>query len=98
MTLSQIRSARFAIGTMFETRHKRPKLCTVVDILTTYNNAGELVSIRYVATHEVLGQTVIDRDVVETTIAMGLIKSKDCQPCHCGDSEPHKFTDACIPF
>ena len=64
----------FAIGTKFKTRGKFPKLCTVKDILRTYNSANELVSIRYVATHEFSGQTVIDNSVVATTIAMGLVK------------------------
>lgn len=64
----------FPIGTQFKTRGKVSRLCTVVDILKTYNNAGELVSIRYVCSHVFLGQTVLDRDVVHTTIQMGLIK------------------------
>ncbi len=50
---------------------KHPKLCTVVDVLKTYNKAGELVKTRYVSEHEFLGQTVIDRDVCETTILRG---------------------------
>ena len=50
---------------------KNPKLCTVVDVLKTYNKAGELVKTRYVSEHEFLGQTVVDRDVCETTILRG---------------------------
>lgn len=65
------RQPKFSIGQQFKTRGKHPKLCTVTDILRTYNSAGELVSLRYVATHEFAGQLVIDHDVVETTIAMG---------------------------
>lgn len=68
------KSPKYAIGTKFTTRHKIPKLCTVVDILKTYNNAGELVKIRYVASHEIAGQTILDKDVVDTTIAMGIIE------------------------
>lgn len=67
-------SEMYPIGTQFKTRGKVPRLCTVTDILLTYNWAGDLVSIRYVASHECLGQIVTDRDVVATTIAMGLIK------------------------
>lgn len=63
----------YPIGTKFKTRHKHPKLCTVVNILRTYNVEGHLVKIRYVATHEFCGQTVADNDVVAATIAMGLI-------------------------
>jgi hypothetical protein len=61
---------KFAIGTKYNPRGKHYQ-CTVVDILKTYNSAGELVRIRYVSTHTFLGQTVMDTDVCETTIAMG---------------------------
>lgn len=64
---------RFAIGQRFHTRGKAPQLCTIVDILSTYNSANELVRIRYVATHEFLGQTVYDYDVVDATVAMGIV-------------------------
>lgn len=67
---------RFSIGQQFKTRGKAPKLCTIVDILSTYNAIGDLVSIRYVATHEFCDQTITDRDVVETTIAMGLLDTR----------------------
>jgi len=56
------------------TRGKAPKFCTVVDILRTYNSADDLVKVRYVATHEFMGQIIRDCDVLETTIAMGEIK------------------------
>lgn len=64
----------YPIGTKFKTRHKTPRLCTVIDILKTYNSKGELVAVRYVAAHEFLGQTVVDRDIVGTTIKMGLVE------------------------
>lgn len=67
------REPRFTIGTKFKTRGKRPRLCTVTDILKTYNSRGELVKLRYVAEHEFAGQIVTDHDVVETTIAMGTV-------------------------
>jgi len=65
--------ARFKIGTTFKTGGKAPHLCTVIDIHKTYDSLGDLVKIRYVATHEFMGQTVTDRDVVDTTIARGLV-------------------------
>ena len=65
----------YAIGTLFKTRGKAPRLCEVVDIYKTYNSAGELVKTRYVATHDFMGQIVTDYDVVATTIAMGLMLS-----------------------
>lgn len=61
---------RFSIGQQFYTSGKHPRLCTVTDILTTCNLAGETVKIRYVATHEFMGQTITDNDVLETSIAM----------------------------
>jgi len=73
--------ARFKPGTTFSTRGKHPKICTVTDVLTTLNLAGEVVKIRYEATHQFCGQTVADSDVCETTIAIGLIQevSNDSQ-------------------
>ncbi len=67
------KEAKFQIGQKFTTRGKAPRTCTVTDILKTYNSKGELVQIRYVATHEFMGQTVTNYDVVETSIQMGLI-------------------------
>jgi hypothetical protein len=64
---------KYAIGQQFKTRGKSPRICTVIDVLKTYNSKGELVKIRYVATHEVLGQIVTDYEIPETTITMGLI-------------------------
>lgn len=66
----------YQIGTKYLTRGKHPRLCTVIDILKTYNSAGKLVHTKYVSTHELLGQIVTDRDVVRTTIDMGIIKDK----------------------
>lgn len=65
---------KYDIGTKFTTRGKRQDVCTVIDILSTFNSAGELVRIRYVAEHEFCGQQVTDYDVAGTTIAKGLIQ------------------------
>lgn len=64
---------RFSIGTKFQTMGKHPKVCTIVDILKTYNAKGDLVKIRYIATHEFMGQTVADYDVPDATVARGLL-------------------------
>ena len=66
-----MKEARFAIGTKYKNRSKA--ICEVVDILKTYNNAGELVQIRYVSAHLFLGQMLKDYDVLDTTIARNLI-------------------------
>ena len=60
------------IGTQYMTKGKHPRLCTVVDKLITTRSDGTLYKTRYIATHEFLGQTVHDYDVVRTTIIMGL--------------------------
>ena len=73
--MPDLHKPKFAPGTVYKTRGKHSRVCTVNDVHTTYNLAGEVVSIAYLASHELLGQTVIDRDVCETTIAMGLIKA-----------------------
>jgi hypothetical protein len=68
-----LRGPRFDIGQQYKTRGKYPRLCTITDILRTYNSKADLVQIRYVSEHEFAGQIVTDRDVIETTIAMGLV-------------------------
>jgi hypothetical protein len=71
--------ARYKPGTVFKTGGKHPHECTVTDVLTTRNLAGEIVDIRYVATHQFLGQTVADRHVCDVTIARGLVsEAEDC--------------------
>jgi hypothetical protein len=61
----------YNIGTQYLSAGKHPRLCTVTDILKTYNAAGELVRVRYQSTHELVGQLVTDHDVCATTIARG---------------------------
>lgn len=64
---------RYSIGTKFTLKGKnRSDECTVVDIYKTYNSMVEVVKIRYVCTHEFMGQTVTDYDVLETTIARAI--------------------------
>lgn len=65
---------RFSIGDKFIRQSRKHKYTeTITDILKTYNSNDELVKVRYVATHEFLGQTVTDSDICDTTIARGLI-------------------------
>ena len=65
---------RFKIGTTFTPQSRKGAgVHTVTDVLTTRNSKGEVVKIRYEATHEFCGQTLTDTDVLETTIARGLI-------------------------
>lgn len=64
---------RYPIGQKYRKRGKGYHLCTVTDVHTTFNSKGEVVKQRYVATHELLGQTIVETDIVETTISMGLV-------------------------
>lgn len=64
---------RYTIGQQYLfLQSKHPNLCTITEILTTTNSKGEVVKIRYTATHEFAGQVVTDHDVNEVTIAMGI--------------------------
>lgn len=64
---------RFKIGQQYTTKHgKATRLHTIVDILRTYNDKGGLVKVCYVATHELMGQAIVDHEVCDTTIARAL--------------------------
>lgn len=57
------------IGTRFRQDGRRfARICTVVDILKTYNHKGELVTIRYLAEHEIMGQMVRDNVCAVTVL------------------------------
>lgn len=62
---------QFPVGTKF---NSRGRVCTVIDYHVTRNLAGEVVRSRYVATHEFLGQTVVENDITPVAIARGFIK------------------------
>lgn len=67
MALPKDQEPRFQIGHKYMGRNKRE--CTVTDIHKTYNVAGDLVRLRYVATHQFMGQVMTEVDILETTIA-----------------------------
>lgn len=72
--VKQTPTPRFKIGQKYAPIASKGKIvCTVTDILTTTNAKGEVVSIKYVATHDFCGQIVTDNDVCDTTIARGMI-------------------------
>ena len=62
----------YPIGTIYMASGKAANLCTITDIHTTHNVAGELVKTRYVASHVFLGQTVTELDIVDVTVARGV--------------------------
>jgi hypothetical protein len=65
--------ARFPIGLTFSyKRGKAPaREYRITDILTTRNNAGDVVRLEYETVHLFLGQRVIET-MVDTTIARSL--------------------------
>ena len=62
--------ARFPIGTKYI---QKDRVCEVIDILKTYNNANELVCIRYLSQHDFMGQKIKNHDICDTTIARNLV-------------------------
>ncbi len=62
----------YPIGTQYLVGGKNKQLCTITDILKTYNNAGELVKTRYVSTHTFMGQEVKRHDDTDVTVARGI--------------------------
>lgn len=66
---------RFPIGTTYAktfgaSKNSYTRNYTVTDVHRTYNNAGELVKLRYVVEHPFANQILTDYDVSDTTIAM----------------------------
>ena len=53
---------------------KQKHVRTVIDCHKTYNLAGELVKTRYVSSHKFCGQDLLEYDVVQPTIGIGLIQ------------------------
>lgn len=70
----EVMQNEYPLGTRYVRQcGKRKDVCTIVDVLKTYNAAGDLVRVRYVATHDFLGQKVLDADVCAVTVARGLL-------------------------
>ena len=46
--------------------------CEIIDHLTTTNAAGEVVKFRYAIAYDFMGQRMVDRDIVKTTIDRAL--------------------------
>lgn len=66
---------KYPIGTRFIKRQDRKSglVNIVVDYHTTTNMAGEVVKKRYVVGHYFCGQTVVEYNVVQTTIDMSTL-------------------------
>jgi hypothetical protein len=62
---------RFPIGTQYKPIGKSGRRSTVSDVHRTYNSDGELVRLRYVATSQLMGQTLTEYDICDATIARG---------------------------
>lgn len=74
-----ITKEQITVGTQFYRYGRKHKVLeTVIDIHTTYNLAGQIVNVRYVTEHELMGQKVIDYDVVAVTIQRSEIILTNC--------------------
>jgi len=63
-------SGGWPLGTKFiRYSSKRRDIETIVDIHTTTNNSGKVVSVKYVTSHDLMGQTVKDYTVPAALIA-----------------------------
>ncbi len=84
MSKTEIETTRkpcFKIGQEFIRPSRKHKYVeTVTDILTTTNAAGEVINIRYVTSHLFCGQIILDRDVLDTTIARSLVEAGEVLP------------------
>lgn len=70
---------RFSIGTQFIRnmgKKRNDRIETVIDIIRFINTNNQCMGWRYICSHDFIGQTVIDYDVVEPTIALGTIISE----------------------
>ncbi len=68
---------RFPVGTKYARIGKLQDAgnpWTVMDFHVTRNLAGEIVTVRYVAEKPFVGRKITDWDVLETTIARGLVE------------------------
>jgi hypothetical protein len=64
---------RFPIGTKYKPRGKHANVCTITDHLTVTNSKGEIVKVYYQSEHLFCEQIVTNYEVVDTTIAIGLL-------------------------
>lgn len=56
------------IGDKFMSHGKHPRECTVVDIYTTTNSAGEVVKTEFKAVHQFMGQEISQLVVAPTVL------------------------------
>ncbi len=68
----KMKEPKYEVGQQYLPKGKGCTLRTIIDIHTTYNLASEVVRLRYVSTHDFLGQKVIELDVCETTVSIGI--------------------------
>lgn len=71
-----LKKSDIKIGMQFLSGGKNKRICTVIDILKTYNSKNELVKTTYLEEHEFCGQT-IKSEVNCVSIQRGYIKNND---------------------
>ena len=63
---------KYPVGFKYTDRNGRK--CEIVDYHVTRNLKGDIVKERYVVSRSLLGKTIIDPDVVQTSIDMAVMK------------------------
>lgn len=58
------------IGVQFLSSGKNKRVCTVIDILKTYNSKNELIKTSYIEQHDFCGQT-LKSEVVSVSVQRG---------------------------
>lgn len=68
--------SKYEIGYQFTPYNsKNKKVVTIIDILTTYNGAGELVKTEYIGVHDCIGQKVTGtylKSTIDRSVLMGV--------------------------
>ena len=69
-----MKEPRYQIGQQFvRYSSKRKDIETIIDIhVTTSTLTGEVVKVRYAASHDFMGQSLVDYDICESTIARSI--------------------------
>jgi len=65
-----VTACRFKIGTKYTDR--KGYECEIINVRLTFDASGDWTDTRYVVSHKLMGQDIIDYNVVDTTIARAL--------------------------
>lgn len=87
---------KYPIGTRYNKKHGNQVIeHTIVDFLTTYNLAGEIVNERYVTVHEFCGQNIRDYNVPQIEIDRACWRDDQIQAVN---ADATRLADKIKPF